>query len=172
MAEESVLLNFLSGQLFANLCSAFSAIGTVGAVVVSLFLIFRENKVKSIVTGNIMGIADYPSLGKIINGYGVNIINLSYNKNILLKQSLYVKQNKKTNLALLVNLSLPKNFITPNILGPGEDFTFFIEAKQIKYILENIKDKKIKLFYYDKCNKKYQIKLNREDLEMVLQKQK
>ena len=165
-------MNFFEGQLFANLCSAFSAIGTVGAVIISLYLIFRENTVKYKVTGNIMVITDYPSLGEIINGYGINIVNLSYNKNIMLKQSLYVKQNKKTNIVLLVNLNLPKSFITPNVLGPGEDFTFFIEAKQIKHILENVKEKKIRLFYYDKSNKKYETKIDREDLKIVLEKQK
>ena len=42
-----------------------------------------------------MMITDYPAPGKTMNGYGVNIVNLSYNKNIMLKQSLYVRQNKK-----------------------------------------------------------------------------
>ena len=119
-----------------------------------------------------MGITDYQSLGNIINGYGVNIVNLSYNKNIMLKQSLFVKQNKQNNIVLLVDLKLPSSFITPNILGPGEDFTFFIDTKKIKYILENVKHKKIKIFYYDKCNKKYETKVDRDDLKIVLEKQK
>ena len=166
------ILDFLSGTLFSNLCSAFSAIGTVGAVIISLYLIFREKNIKYKVTGNIIGITNYPTMGKIISGYGVTIINLSYNKNIMLKQSLYVKQSKKQNLALLVNLKLPEKFITPKILGPSEDFTFFIDEKQIKYILENVTNKKITIFFYDKENKKYKIKINREDLEDVIAKQK
>ncbi len=118
---------FFEGQLFANICSAFSAIGTVGAVIISLYLILRENSVKYKVTGNQVRITNYPAMKNIISGYGINIVNLSYNKNIMLKQSLFVKQNKNVNLSLLLNLELPDSFITPKILGPGEDFTFLIE---------------------------------------------
>ena len=35
------MLEFLGGQLFANICGAFSAFGTVGAVIISLYLIFN-----------------------------------------------------------------------------------------------------------------------------------
>lgn len=162
--------NFLEGQLFANICNAFSALGTVGAVIISLYLIFRENNVKYKMSGSITGITNYPYPGNNTSGYGVNIVNLSYNKNIMLKQSLYVKQNKERALLLLLNLKLPEIFITPSVLGPGEDFTFFIEKKQIEYILKNVPYKKIELYYLDKCNKKYSIKVKREDLKIILEK--
>lgn len=74
---------FFEGQLFANICSAFSAIGTVGAVIISLYLILRENSVKYKVTGNQVGVTNYPAMKNIILGYGINIVNLSYNKNIM-----------------------------------------------------------------------------------------
>ena len=88
------MLIFLESNLFANICSVFSAIGTVGAVIISLYLIFRENKVKYKVEANTITIMN-PSTGKYIQGYGINIVNLSYNKNLMLNQSIVVKCPKK-----------------------------------------------------------------------------
>ena len=164
------MLNFLEGQLFANICSAFSAVGTVGAVIVSLYLIFRENRVKYKITSNTITILNPLTNEHVASGYGVNIVNLSFNKNIMLNQSIAVKCPHNKLLLLLVNLKLPKEFITPKVLSPGEDFTFLIEKIQIKEILEKVKYKKITLFFRDKSNMKYKIKIKRKDLEAYLNK--
>ena len=74
------MLNFFEGQLFANICSAFSAIGTVGAVIISLYLIFRENRVKYKMTGNTVTLLNPITNENVTSGYGINIVNLSFNK--------------------------------------------------------------------------------------------
>lgn len=164
------MLNFFEGQLFANICSAFSAIGTVGAVIISLYLIFRENRVKYKMTGNTVTLLNPITNENVTSGYGINIVNLSFNKNIMLNQSIAVKCSNNKLLLLLVNLKLPKEFITPKILAPGEDFTFLIEKVQIKEILEKVKYKKITIFFRDKSNIKYKIKIKRKVLEDYLNK--
>ena len=163
------MLKFFEGNLFANICSAFSAIGTVGAVIISLYLIFRENKVKYKVKTNTVTIMN-PANDKYIQGYGINIVNLSYNKNLMLNQSIVVKCPKNKELVLLVDLKLPKEFITPKILSPGEDFTFFIEKEQIEEILKRIKSKKIIIYFRDKANIKYKTKIKRKELEEYFSK--
>ena len=86
--------------MFANLCNAFLAIGTVGAVIVSLYLILRENNVKYKMSGNTITI-----------------------------------MNQLTN-----------DYITPKVLGLGEDFTFLIEKVQINEILQKVTAKRIIIF--------------------------
>ena len=165
-----ILLEFLESQLFANICSAFAAIGTVGAVIISIYLILRDNKVKYKMTANTIDMINPINNQRIVSGYGINIVNLSYNQNIMLKQSMYVYCSKKETLLLLINMNLPKEYITPNVLYPGEDFTFVIEKEQIKEILNKSNNKKIKFYFMDKSNIKYTLKLKRTILEEFLNK--
>ena len=65
---------------------------------------------------------------------------------------------------------MPKEFITPKILSPGEDFTFFIEKEQIEEILKKVKSKKITIYFRDKANIKYKTKVKRKKLEEYFRK--
>jgi len=161
---------FIESQLFANICSAFSAVGTVGAVIISLYLILRDNKIKYKMTGNTITMMNPFTNDVVADGYGINIVNLSFNKNMMLKQSLYVKCPKGKVLLLLVNLKLPKEFITPSMLSPGENFTFLIEKKQIREILDKVKSKMVTIYFMDQSNLTYKLKVKRSELEKIIEK--
>lgn len=164
-----VLKNFLESTLFANLCQFFSALGTIGAVIFSLILTSIQNKVKvKISFSNCNMISTNSKNNMSISGYSVTIYNCSNEKNIYLKQGLYMFKDKdkkdKNNLLLLIPpAELGENFIAPKVLGPGEEFMFFIIEKQIKTILESNSHKKIKFYFLDKANRKYKFKIKREE---------
>ena len=134
-----------------------------------LIIQFKDIQI-TILTDEMKKIEDKETNENVTSGYGINIVNLSFNKNIMLNQSIAVKCSNNKLLLLLVNLKLPKEFITPKILAPGEDFTFLIEKVQIKEILEKVKYKKITIFFRDKSNIKYKIKIKRKVLEDYLNK--
>lgn len=163
------LKDIIESDIFANLCQFFSALGTVGAVIFSLVLTFIQNKVKvKISFANCNMIPTSLRNDMCISGYSVTIYNCSNEKNIYLKQGLYMfkdktKKEKKDLLLLIPVPELGKEFVAPKVLGPGEEFMFFISEKQIKAILEANSSKKIKFYFMDKANKKYKFKIKREE---------
>ena len=46
------ILNFISSNLFSNICTFLSAVGTIGAVIVSLHLSRKNEKIKYKITRN------------------------------------------------------------------------------------------------------------------------
>lgn len=159
----------IESNLFANLCQFFSALGTVGAVIVSLVLTFLQNRVKVKISFNNCNMIPTSLKNNIyISGYSVTIYNCSNEKNIYLKQGLYMikekKSKKESNSQLLIPLAeLGESFIAPKVLGPGEEFMFFISEKQINGILESSSKEKIKFYFMDKANKKYKFKIPRKE---------
>ena len=55
--DQNNILNFISSSLFANICTFLSAIGTLGAVIVSLHLSRKNEKIKYKITRNFVKIA-------------------------------------------------------------------------------------------------------------------
>ena len=149
-------MNCFEGSVFENICMAFTALGTVGATIVALYFSYRENRVNYKITENI--IID-KSTNECNVGYGIDIVNKSLNKNIMLKQSIFVELPKKKYLPLSVNPNLPKDYITPEVLAPGYNFTFFVSKEQINNILEHVKTRKVTIFFSDNLNKKYKKKI-------------
>lgn len=173
--DVKTLKEIIESNAFANLCQFFSAIGTVGAVIFSLVLTFIQNKVKvKISSGNCNMISTSLKSDKSISGYSVTIYNCSNERNIYLKQGLYMHKNKlknkKNDLLLLIPLrELGNSFVAPKVLGPGEDFMFFLDEKQINAILKGNSSKKIKFYFMDKANKKYKFKIKRSEFEKELE---
>ena len=101
-------LNFISSDLFANLCQFFSAFGTVAAVVVSLWLSVKKDKIKYSIMDHTIDLlnANGFSAGNNICGYCVKLVNCSDEKNIYLRQGLrFVSDDyKKTKM---VNILTP-----------------------------------------------------------------
>ncbi|MGN1311947.1 MAG: hypothetical protein ACI4U4_02905 [Bacilli bacterium] len=165
-------VNLVSSDFFANLCELFSAIGTVSAVVLSLYILFSQRKVKVFISTNTIDIISPYSMKdvKSICGYSATICNTSNEKNIYLKQPLYVKMDKpdekgKSIMMLIPIVELNNVFPHKESIGPGEDFTFFISEKHIRYIMKNNSQKNIFCYFMDKNNKKYKFKIKRKDLE-------
>lgn len=166
------IVEFIESDLFANLCQLFSALGTVGAVIVSLYIIFKQNKIKVKLTATTIDLLS-ERINKYISGFSVTICNLSSTQNIFLKQSLYMKKDKKDEKGndLLLFVPVPKIielFPFKSVISPGEEYTFFLAKKQIKCALEESKSKLLKFYFMDKFNKKYSIKVKRSDLEKRL----
>lgn len=165
------ILNFISSDFFANLCQFFSAFGTVSAVVVSLWLSIKKDKIKYSIrahTIDVVSVKGFES-GNNICGYCISLVNCSDEKNIYLRQGLRFlsddfKKTKTINVIAPV-IELNDTFPIEKNLGPGEEFEFFICEKQINSILRDSKKKRIKFYFVDKYNRKYSIFVRRTELE-------
>lgn len=169
------LKEFISSNFFANICQLFSAIGTVGAVILSLLILIIQKKVKVFITTSTLEMFSPTEIrsGFNISGYSATICNKSSEKNIYLKQGLYIKMSKpdeKGNsiMMLLPIIELRSLFPHKDILGPGEDYTFFISEKHIRSIIKNNCHSTIKCYFMDKFNRKYNFKIKKKDLEKKL----
>lgn len=170
------LIKIINSATFVNVCQFFSALGTMGAVIISLYALLRESKVKTIITSSTLEMFSPNDCyqDKSISGYSATILNASHDKNIYLKQGLFVLAEKKdekgnNRMMLLPIIELIKLFPHKPILGPGEDYTFFISEKHMKSILKYTKKKNIAFYFIDKFNKKYAFKIKRNDLEKKLE---
>lgn len=169
------MVDFISSDLFANLCQFFSAVGTVAAVVVSLCLSFSKTKIKVMITCDNVDVLnpDGFKAGNNASGYGIRIVNCSDERNIYLKQGLYfisdLSKSKKTTSLLLPIIELNHIFPIQKNLGPGDDFEFFISETHINSILSVCKKKYIKFYFMDKYNRKYFVKVKRSALEKRLE---
>ena len=165
---------FISSDLFANLCQFFSAVGTVAAVVVSLYLSCIKTRIKFRTSGDTIDIINPNGvkLEKKISGYCVKIVNCSDERNIYLKQGLYYipdSLKKKKGFAIILPIvELNHFFPIQKDLGPGDEFEFFLSKTQIMTILDDCKKKQIKLFFVDKYNRKYYVKVERSQLKKRL----
>ena len=165
------LIKIINSATFVNVCQFFSALGTMGAVIISLYVLLRGSKVKTIITSSTF---ENCYQDKSISGYSATILNASHDKNIYLKQGLFVlaeKKDEKGNdrMMLLPIIELIKLFPHKSVLGPGEDYTFFISEKHMKSILKYTQKKNIAFYFIDKFNKKYAFKIKRNDLEKKLE---
>lgn len=169
------IVNVISSNIFANLCQLFSDIGTVGAVIVSLIVIFKQNRINAKITSATEDMIPFNSDRKniYVSGYSVTIFNLSNNQNIHLKQGLYLKTNKPdesgNNLLLFIILpEIMKTFPFKDVLGPDKEYTFFLSEKKIKTVLDRTNSNKIRFYFVDKFNKKYNALVKKDDLEKRL----
>ena len=75
MNNEDVL-NIISSSLFANICTLLSAVGTISAVIVSLYLSRKNEKIKYKIIRNF--IIPIGFVGDFLgNYYSLSLINLS-----------------------------------------------------------------------------------------------
>lgn len=169
------IVNIINSEIFVNICGFFSALGTMGAVIVSLYVLFKQNKIDAKMTSATIDMVPFECTRKNlhISGYSVTICNLSSSQNIYLKQGLYLRTNvtDEKNNKLLLFIILPeiiKIFPFKNIIGPGEEYTFFLSEKQIKTALSRTKSKNLKFYFVDKFNRKYNIAIKRTELEKRL----
>lgn len=168
------MVDFISSDLFANLCQFFSALGTVAAVGVSLCLSFSKTKIKVMITCDNVDILNPNGFkaGNNVSGYGIRIVNCSDERNIYLKQGLYFvsdsSKSKKMISLLIPIVELNHIFPIQKNLGPGDDFEFFISETHINSILSVCKKKYIKFYFMDKYNRKYYIKIKKDNLQKRL----
>lgn len=157
---------FFEGQLFSNLCEAFSAIGTVGAVIVSLYFSSKENRVKYRINYNLLCPLPNKKLFSVIFA----ITNLSYNKKIVFKNLIYLRIKNTVEPYEPSSLCEDDNGFEITIL-PWDTFHFQLDRDQIKDILDLTQSKKMHFYFLDISGKKYKICIHRKELEMSLRKE-
>ena len=96
------ILNFISSNLFSNICTFLSAVGTIGAVIVSLHLSRKNEKIKYKITRNF--IIPIGFVGDFLeNYYSLSLINLSKYLSITIESNPYI-QTPKGNLTVIKNI--------------------------------------------------------------------
>ena len=165
MNNEDVL-NIISSSLFANICTLLSAVGTIGAVIVSLHLSRKNEKIKYKITRNF--IIPIGFVGDFLgNYYSLSLINLSKYLSITIESNPYI-QTSKGNLTLIKNIDWENKNQLPKVINYGEKYTITIDKSTAKEILQNVKNKKIKFIFKDIFGKVYIHKINRKELEQFI----
>ena len=165
MNNEDVL-NIISSSLFANICTLLSAVGTISAVIVSLYLSRKNEKIKYKITKNF--IIPIGFVGDFLgNYYSLSLINLSKYLSITIESNPYI-QTSKGNLTLIKNIDWENKNQLPKVINYGEKYTITIDKSTAKEILQNVKNKKIKFIFKDIFGKVYIHKINRKELEQFI----
>ena len=165
MKNEDVL-NIISSSLFANICTLLSAVGTISAVIVSLYLSRKNEKIKYKIIRNF--IIPIGFVGDFLgNYYSLSLINLSKYLSITIESNPYI-QTSKGNLTLIKNIDWENKNQLPKVINYGEKYTITIDKSTAKEILQNVKNKKIKFIFKDIFGKVYIHKINRKELEQFI----
>ncbi len=165
MNNEDVL-NIISSSLFANICTLLSAVGTISAVIVSLYLSRKNEKIKYKIIRNF--IIPIGFVGDFLgNYYSLSLINLSKYLSITIESNPYI-QTSKGNLTLIKNIDWENKNQLPKVINYGEKYTITIDKSTAKEILQNVKNKKIKFIFKDIFGKVYIHKINRKELEQFI----
>ncbi len=164
--DKNNILDFISSSLFANICTFLSAVGTLGAVIISLHLSRKNEKIKYKITRNF--IIPVGFVGNYLeNYYSLSLINLSRYLSITIESNPYIEISNM-NLTLINNIDLDNANQLPKVINYGEKYTITIDKKTVKEILQNVNDKKIKFVFKDIFGKTYKYKINRKELEQFV----
>ena len=161
--NQNNILDFISSSLFANICTFLSAIGTLGAVIISLHLSRKNEKIKYKITRNFVipvgFVGDY-----LENFYSLSLINLSRYLSITIESNPYIEIFNK-NLTLVNNIDWDNTNQLPKVINYGEKYSVTLDKKTINMILKNVKGKRIKFVFKDVFGKTYKYIINRKELE-------
>lgn len=167
-----MLKEILISQEFANVSTFLSAVGSLGAVIVALYVANKSNRPKVNIhsyNGVIAGIQK-------IEGYMIFITNKSPNLNLTIQTPLYVRLKKKLftkeqkGIIFTDNHQLDMTFALPKTLKYGEGHIFCLIGNQIKEVLEKCSQKKITFQISDTIGNVFYHKVDREKLEESLKK--
>ena len=160
------ILNFISSNLFSNICTFLSAVGTIGAVIVSLHLSRKNEKIKYKITRNF--IIPIGFVGDFLeNYYSLSLINLSKYLSITIESNPYI-QTPKGNLTVIKNIDWEDKNQLPKVINYGEKYTITIDKATVQEILQNVKAKKIRFIFKDIFGIIYVHKINRKELEQFI----
>lgn len=149
-------------DILTLLFSGLTAIGTIGAVIFSLWVLFDSKKIKYKMSAD----SATPVVQNSIKEVGINIVLTSNSKDNLIKISSCPKIKIKKNeyILLFPNFQSLDEYKIPKTLSYGDMLSFFLNQKQIKMILEN-KNKKFLFFFCDSLGKVYKVKIKRKLFE-------
>lgn len=142
------------------LFQGLAAVGTCGAVIFSLFVLFDSKKIKYIMKAESITMTDNKS-----TDIGVNISLINNSRDNLIKISSFPKiKLKKQYMCFRPNLQDYPQYKIPSTLSYGDTLNFFLDQKQIELILKE-KNKFFLFFFNDSLGKTYKIKIKRELFE-------
>ena len=143
-----------------------SAIGTLGAVIVSLHLSRKNEKIKYKITRNFVIPVGF--VGNYLgNYYSLSLINLSRYLSITIESNPHIEISN-TNLTLINNIDWDNTNQLPKVINYGEKYTITIDKKTVNEILKNVKDRRIKFVFKDIFGKTYKYKIHRKELEQFV----
>lgn len=161
--NKEVILQFISSSIFANICTFLSAVGTLAAVIVSLYLSSKSEKIKYKITRNytipIGFVGDF-----FQNYYSISLINKSRYMDIRIESMPYIKQ-PKVNLLITTNFDWENTNQLPKTIKYGEKYTITLDKKMIINLLKTISQNKITVVFKDTLGNVYKYKIKRKELE-------
>lgn len=142
--------------------NGLSAVGTVGAVMFSLWVLFDSKKIKYKMKADTVTMLD--TNGESIIGINVTLTNNSKDNLIKISSFPKIRISKNSYMIYEPNLQSYNGYKLGVPLSYGDSLNFFIDQKQIKLTLEN--DNKIFLFFFnDNLGHTFKIKIKRELFE-------
>lgn len=145
-----------------------TALGTCGAVIFSLYVLFDSKKIKYIIKANSVGLFD-----KYETDIGVNIVLTNNSRDNIIKITSFPKiKLKKEYMIFKPNFQLYDEYKIPKTLSYGDSLNFFIDQDQIKLILKN-PNKSFTFFFNDTLGHTYKVRIKRKLFEkQLIRKQK
>jgi len=164
--DKTNMIEFMSSSLFSNICTFISAIGTLAAVIVSLYLSRKNEKIKYKITRNF--IIPVGFVGNFLdNYYSVSLINLSKYLTITIESNPYIK-TPKINLTIINNIDWENKNQLPKVIHYGEKYTITMDKNTISEILKSTDKGKITIVFKDIFGKMYKHKIKRKELEQFI----
>ena len=130
-------LNFFESNLFSNIINTFSAIGTIGAVIVSLYLSRKGERIKYKIRRQVIVPVGY--CGNFTLRYDLELINLTRNNQIVISSYPYIR-NGRTNIFIKNYVPIydnSDNYNFPRRLNYGDKFLISIDKQTASEILKN-----------------------------------
>ena len=106
-------IKFFEGNLYSNIINTLSAIGTIGAVIVSLYLSRSGERIKYKIKRQVIVPVGY--CGNFTLRYDLELINLTRNNQIVISSYPYIR-NGKTNIIIKNYKLVLKNVVKSTIL--------------------------------------------------------
>ena len=165
------LVSFLESQLFSNIISSAVAIGTIGAVIVALYLGLRKKKPKYIFSWDYSYIflpySIYP-----LDGVQFELLNKTQDCEIVLKSAPFLWNRKGNTKSILAYNPMPgAEGKLPRKLDYGDSYKFLIHKKEMKKLLKGNNDKVLEFRINDAFGKSYKAKIKRKIIEEWITKE-
>lgn len=171
-----IIKECIESQLFANLCSAFSAIGTVGAVIVSLFLSSKKDKPNIKVDKNEITIGNK-------NFFSIYLYNNDIHKEYSIKEIGYPNlKEKRWNSIALSKLQCKKKDYTQIVDGKykcvecclnekfcyGQELYIILKENDVRNMINSNNKRSVKISIIFLGESKICLKVSKKYLEQYI----
>ena len=159
---------FVCSDFFANIAMAISALGTIAAVIVSLYLSRRGEKIKYKIQRQLSVPLNY--VGDFSLLFDIELVNLSTNNQIIISSFPYLKTGNKhiilKNYVPIYDVN-EDSYKFPRKLNYGESLIVSID-KEIRAELLKCSRNNFYLVIQDVLGNKYKYRIRRKELEIIL----